>query len=250
MKTVLIQVFEPQQPELERLEKLRFAADKNRARFTEFVRRAAYEKHPDKKVRISAVLVPLVFNRDNELEVLLTVRHSKISLLHGEVCLPGGECDRQDESVFETATREAWEEVGLHAGNINVLFEFVSMLSTRRKKIHVVHPIFALVKKSFYAKLNNHEVMDVFTVPLKVFCGKPEIKKMKLGWRQPCVSRTGVATIQKYETFGLTFHLLCVAANVMYGGAYFEKVMEGVKYFSTELYQLYLDLLRNSQSKL
>ncbi|TFK83454.1 hypothetical protein K466DRAFT_528871 [Polyporus arcularius HHB13444] len=62
--------------------------------------------------RLAAVLV-LLFERAGELRVLLTTRDKSLRAHPGQVALPGGKVDVTDADVFETAYREAHEEVGL-----------------------------------------------------------------------------------------------------------------------------------------
>jgi 8-oxo-dGTP pyrophosphatase MutT (NUDIX family) len=66
--------------------------------------------------RTSAVLVPL-YESDDGLRVVLTRRSEGLRTHSGEVSFPGG---RQDdgESLWETALREAHEEVGLDPGSV------------------------------------------------------------------------------------------------------------------------------------
>ena len=67
----------------------------------------------------AAVLVPIVMREQPT--VLLTVRSAKLSTHSGQVAFPGGKRDPQDLSAEATALREANEEVGLQAKNVEVL---------------------------------------------------------------------------------------------------------------------------------
>ncbi|KIP05054.1 hypothetical protein PHLGIDRAFT_491481, partial [Phlebiopsis gigantea 11061_1 CR5-6] len=62
--------------------------------------------------RQAAVLV-LLFERDGELRVLLTTRAKTLRTHPGQTALPGGGKDEEDETIVDTAYREAYEEVGL-----------------------------------------------------------------------------------------------------------------------------------------
>ncbi|PIL29863.1 hypothetical protein GSI_08070 [Ganoderma sinense ZZ0214-1] len=61
---------------------------------------------------LSAVLV-LLYEKAGELRVLLTTRDKSLRAHPGQVALPGGKVDDTDADVYETAYREAHEEVGL-----------------------------------------------------------------------------------------------------------------------------------------
>ncbi|KAI0636201.1 NUDIX hydrolase domain-like protein [Trametes polyzona] len=62
--------------------------------------------------RLAAVLV-LLYEKAGRLRVLLTTRSKSLRAHPGQVALPGGKVDATDSDVFETAFREAHEEVGL-----------------------------------------------------------------------------------------------------------------------------------------
>ena len=168
-----------------------------------------------KRIKLSAVLIPLILTKRNELAVLLTVRNSKVSLFQGEVCLPGGKCERKDDGIIQTALRETEEEIGLLSDNVDVFDIFFDMptVSIRRGQRYIVYPVVGLVKKGFYANLNTHEVCDVFTMPLKEFLNKPEPHPR---WKIPCFKQNGILTNLTYICFGLTFSILAMTALIYY----------------------------------
>ena len=124
----------------------------------------------------SAVLVPLILNKDNKLEVLLSVRHGNVSIVQDEVCLPGGKYESKDTSIVATALRECTEEIGLLSDNVDIIdiFNGMPFPVTRKNIKYLVYPVVGIVKESFYAKLNVHEVFDVFTYPLIDLLNKQE----------------------------------------------------------------------------
>ncbi|KAF2869309.1 NUDIX hydrolase domain-like protein [Massariosphaeria phaeospora] len=63
--------------------------------------------------RRAAVLILLFPDRHGELKVVLTMRASTLRSYAGQVALPGGKADRTNESPWDTARREAYEEIGL-----------------------------------------------------------------------------------------------------------------------------------------
>jgi 8-oxo-dGTP pyrophosphatase MutT (NUDIX family) len=70
--------------------------------------------------RPAAVLV-LLAPVGGEASVLLTVRPGHLSRHPGQVACPGGGYEPTDGSLWETALREAREEVGLNAGDVAVV---------------------------------------------------------------------------------------------------------------------------------
>ncbi|KAF2270685.1 hypothetical protein CC78DRAFT_557383 [Lojkania enalia] len=63
--------------------------------------------------RRAAVLILLFPDRYGELKVVLTMRANTLRSYAGHAALPGGKADSLNESPFEVARREAYEEIGL-----------------------------------------------------------------------------------------------------------------------------------------
>ncbi|KAH7123838.1 NUDIX hydrolase domain-like protein [Dendryphion nanum] len=63
--------------------------------------------------RRAAVLILLFPDRYGELKVVLTMRASTLRSYAGQAALPGGKSDTLTETPFDTARREASEEIGL-----------------------------------------------------------------------------------------------------------------------------------------
>ncbi|KAF2088375.1 NUDIX-domain-containing protein [Saccharata proteae CBS 121410] len=63
--------------------------------------------------RRAAVLILLFADKRGDLRVVLTMRASTMKSYAGHAALPGGKADALSETPFQTARREAWEEIGL-----------------------------------------------------------------------------------------------------------------------------------------
>lgn len=109
----------------------------------------------------AAVLVPIV--QRAEPAVLLTERASRMSTHSGQVAFPGGRVDPEDANTAAAALREAWEEVGLSAGYIEVLGQLPTYTTVTG---FIVTPVVALVQPGFTLRPNPAEVADTFEVPL------------------------------------------------------------------------------------
>ena len=110
---------------------------------------------------LAAVLLGIVLRA--EPTVLLTQRTAHLSTHSGQVALPGGKVDEEDDSVAATALREAQEEVGLEPRHVEVLGampEYVTGTS------FIVTPVVALVDPLHALHPNPHEVAAAFEVPL------------------------------------------------------------------------------------
>lgn len=69
----------------------------------------------------AAVLVPLYVDDDGDVRVVLTKRPDHMATHAGDVVFPGGTIDDDDRDPVHTATREAWEEVGIPEDCVEVI---------------------------------------------------------------------------------------------------------------------------------
>jgi 8-oxo-dGTP pyrophosphatase MutT (NUDIX family) len=111
----------------------------------------------------AAVLVPVVV-RETGLTVLLTQRTSHLRDHAGQVSFPGGRSETSDASAEATALREAEEEVGLAASQVEILGRLPQY---RTGTGFVVTPVVGLVTPPLNLKLDDFEVAEVFEPPLE-----------------------------------------------------------------------------------
>ncbi len=70
--------------------------------------------------KLSAVLV-LLYRQNDELHFILTERQDYDGKHSGQISLPGGKTEPEDETTRVTALRETHEEIGIAPGQIDVL---------------------------------------------------------------------------------------------------------------------------------
>ncbi|KAK4156882.1 NUDIX hydrolase domain-like protein [Chaetomidium leptoderma] len=63
--------------------------------------------------RRAAVLMLLYADRRGDLRAVITMRAASLRSFSGHAALPGGKADTLDETAYQIARREAWEEIGL-----------------------------------------------------------------------------------------------------------------------------------------
>ena len=111
-------------------------------------------------LKSAAVLIGLV-EREAGINVLLTRRSDTLRSHTGQVALPGG---RQDpgERLWETALREAHEEVGLEPSFVDLVG-----LSTpyQTGTGYLITPTVGFVRPGFSLTANPAEVADIFETP-------------------------------------------------------------------------------------
>jgi len=108
----------------------------------------------------AAVLIALV-ERDAGLSVILTRRADTLRRHTGQVALPGGRRDGA-ETPWQTALREAYEEIGLEPSLVSV-----AGLSTpyRTGTGYLITPVVGFVRPGFSLTPNPDEVADIFETP-------------------------------------------------------------------------------------
>lgn len=82
---------------------------------------------PDRpgQARLGAVLL-LLYDKEGEIHFVLTRRRDDLNSHAGQMALPGGRREAQ-ESLQETALREAHEEVGVHPQGVTILGELTPL---------------------------------------------------------------------------------------------------------------------------
>ena len=127
----------------------------------------SYEKQPidGRHLVPSAVLIPLLC-KDDELHVLLTERTEQVGSHKGQVCFPGGTSQAEDDSLLETALREAWEETGLRPEDVEVLGEIDDNVVASTG--YVITPFVGFIPYPYTFHANEQETKDIFCVPLAV----------------------------------------------------------------------------------
>jgi 8-oxo-dGTP pyrophosphatase MutT (NUDIX family) len=110
----------------------------------------------------AAVLVPVIV-RETGPTMLLTQRTAHLRDHAGQVSFPGGRCEEGDASPEATALREAEEEVGIAAFQVEILGRLPDY---RTGTGFVITPVVGLVTPPLNLKLDDFEVAEVFEPPL------------------------------------------------------------------------------------
>lgn len=112
----------------------------------------------------AAVLVALT--AEVEPGVLLGRRAAHLPLHPGEIAFAGGKREREDRSPWQTAAREAMEEVGVSASWIKPLGEMEPLLTRTGFE---VHPCVASMPPDSELTVDPREFDSVFYLPLSTF---------------------------------------------------------------------------------
>ncbi|OHE98953.1 NUDIX domain-containing protein [Colletotrichum orchidophilum] len=138
--------------------------------------------------RRAAVLVLLYADRRGDLRVVITMRAASLRSFSGHAAFPGGKADTLQETPYEIARREAWEEIGLPMDDARIPKPFkIEPLcylpyNLARTEL-VVRPCVAflhadeepdedpspLVEERMIPRLDAKEVAAVFSAPFQNF---------------------------------------------------------------------------------
>jgi len=111
----------------------------------------------------AAVLVPLL-ETARGLEIVFTVRQGSLTHHRGQVAFPGGRRDAADGCNWDTALREAEEEIGTDPRQITRLGRLSDFTSITQ--FHIA-PMVGLLPKNALLTPNESEVAHVFTAPIR-----------------------------------------------------------------------------------
>ena len=118
---------------------------------------------PTGRERPAAVLL-LLYERAGEPVTILTRRSEHVGGHKGEISLPGGTPEPGDESLWATALREAWEEIGVEPGDVTLVGTLDPVLTVVSN--YAITPFVARLARPAFAP-NPREVAELIEVPLR-----------------------------------------------------------------------------------
>ncbi|TGJ85970.1 hypothetical protein E0Z10_g2836 [Xylaria hypoxylon] len=138
--------------------------------------------------RRAAVLILLFGDRRGDLRVVITMRAASLRNFSGHAAFPGGKADSLNETPYQIARREAWEEIGLPMDDRKIPSPFrieslCSLPCSLAKTELAVRPCVAFlhsedqagsppaptVDEAMIPKLDAKEVAAVFSAPFSNF---------------------------------------------------------------------------------
>lgn len=123
---------------------------------------------PDEKCsyKHAGVLVP-IYRQEGDYMILFTKRTNNLEHHKGQISFPGGSVDEEDNSVRDTALREAREEIGLIEEDVEILGRIDDTMTVVSD--FIVHPFVGLIPYPYDFTINTDEVARLIKVPLKAF---------------------------------------------------------------------------------
>lgn len=118
---------------------------------------------PNEKTKISSVMI-CIYPHENSLFFPLIVRPENTGVHSGQVALPGGKKDEEDEDLIATAIRETWEEVGVNIDRTQVLGQLSQLYIPPSN--FLVKPTIAILEEKPNFTPSPHEVAQLLEVDL------------------------------------------------------------------------------------
>lgn len=174
--------------------------------------------HPETRARVAhlaktslrqaSVLIGLV-ERPRGLNVILTKRAEHLKHHPGQVSFPGGKYEQYDNSLINTALREAQEEIGLRPEQINIVGQLPSLATVSQFE---VTPVVGFVAPNYHIQTDPNEVAEVFEVPAHILLDKNQLisQTFTIGNRQ---HRIFALTYQQHLIWGMTAQIVQALQN-------------------------------------
>ncbi|SJZ59479.1 MutT/nudix family protein [Vibrio cincinnatiensis] len=112
-------------------------------------------------LRKASVLVGFV-ERENGLNIVLTKRAAHLKHHPGQISFPGGKYEESDGSLYQTAKREAQEEIGVSSNEIEILGQLPELVTVSH---FAVTPVVAFIDANYKTRIDRNEVEEVFEIP-------------------------------------------------------------------------------------
>ena len=121
-----------------------------------------------------AAALLLLYERDGEEHVLFQLRTQRVLHHRGEISLPGGAREAEDESLLATALRETEEEIGVSPSHVEV-FGRLDEVATISSKYRIAPFVGAITRPGRYPfRCDEREVQELLEVPLAQLCRERE----------------------------------------------------------------------------
>jgi 8-oxo-dGTP pyrophosphatase MutT (NUDIX family) len=155
--------------------------------------------------------VSLILRNGRELEVLLIRRaETEGDPWSGQMALPGGRWDPEDENLLATAIRESWEETGVRLdqeGAVLGKLAWVTPNSTRLPPIFIFPFVFG-VPDGTRAVVASPEVDEVLWIPLSHFSDPEASGTVEIRHGEEDVGIFPCLRVEDRVVWGLTYRIL------------------------------------------
>jgi 8-oxo-dGTP pyrophosphatase MutT (NUDIX family) len=150
----------------------------------------------------SAVLVPLFCDPEGRMHAVFTKRRHDLKRHAGEISFPGGRRD-DGESLQQTALREAWEEVGLPAEQVDLIGALAPVGTFVTN--YAIYPFVGMIEHGFEWVTQEAEVAEVLEFALDDLVAGHSIKRLV---RRGMAFKSDVYEVGGHMVWGATARIL------------------------------------------
>jgi|AntRauTorckE6833_2_1112554.scaffolds.fasta_scaffold00592_5 8-oxo-dGTP pyrophosphatase MutT (NUDIX family) len=126
--------------------------------------RKNFRSQPRRNARHSSVLI-LIYPRENKLRTITILRPQYDGVHSGQISFPGGQYEKEDYTLLETALRETREEIGVDVKEEQVAGKLTDIYIPPSN--FLVTPYVALIKEVPQMKKDSFEVEKLIEVDLE-----------------------------------------------------------------------------------
>jgi 8-oxo-dGTP pyrophosphatase MutT (NUDIX family) len=139
---------------------------------TQLSRRQSHLSSQAWRARPAAVLIPIYWYA-GDWNLLYTRRTESVESHRGQVSFPGGMLEPEDKNALDGALREAEEEIGIRAEDVDVIGYLNNVLTVTQFDIK---PIVGVISWPYPLQINDEEVAHAFGVPISWLSDPTNIK--------------------------------------------------------------------------
>ena len=150
----------------------------------------------------SAVLVPL-FISEGSVHVVFTERRHDLRRHPGEISFPGGRRDPGDETLVQTALREACEEIGLPRESVTVPGALLPVGTYVTN--YAIYPFVGVIEPGLEWVIGETEVAQVLEFPLDALVASAGERRMV---RRGMAFKTHTYEVDGHLIWGATARIL------------------------------------------
>jgi 8-oxo-dGTP pyrophosphatase MutT (NUDIX family) len=111
----------------------------------------------------ASVIIPL-FEKEQNLHILLTKRTDRVKAHPGEISFPGGMYEEADADTRKTALRECHEEIGVKADDVEIVGRLDDLTTLTG---FVITPYVGIIPYPYSFKINQKEVAYLIHLPFE-----------------------------------------------------------------------------------
>jgi len=157
------------------------------------------------KTKKSSVLI-LLFPKDEKLFFVLTQRHEYDGVHSGQICLPGGRFENADVNLYQTAIREAQEEINVEPTKIEKIGMLTKLYTPPSN--YCIQPFVGYTKYQPNFKKQPKEVSEIIFVDLFDFLNNPIIGTKPIHTNRKITISAPYYEIDGYTVWGATAMIL------------------------------------------